>query len=149
MPANVPYALIHGTNLDTNPGPNGDLTSCYYDGAITFKPTHENKMRMRDYRGVNAAHLLTTPRFDLTAPVVLKREDSTFGNIHPGYGVSRAVVVCAGDRGGHGFPMDVNAPGYFIVGDINSSVELGSYRKLTLELELFGFSVTTAVNGGV
>lgn len=149
MPASIPYAQIHGDDIDLNPGPNGDLEKCYFDGAITLNAGYATETKYRDYRGHNSAMTYVTPEFSVNAPLILKREASTFGQVVPGSGLSRAVIACAGDRGAHGFPMSPSDPGYFVVGPIAASVDLGQHRKYPLTAQLFGFAVTYAVNGGV
>lgn len=147
MPASVPSHLVHGNDIDLTVGPNAELSKCYYDGALEIKAGHSKKTEMLDYRAVTDAMVHATPNYSLSVPVIFKRENSALANAHPGTGFSRSFIACAGDRGGHAFPMDTAAPGYFIMGDITSTVEVGMHRKAKLELTLFGFGVTSGISG--
>lgn len=149
MAASIPYAVVHGDDIDLNPGPNGDLEKCYYDGAITLNAGYATETKMRNYQAHNAAITYVTPEFSVNCPLILKREAGTFGQVAPGTGLSRAIMACAGDRGAHGFPLAIGDPGYFVVGNIASSVDLGMHRKYPLAAQLFGFATTYAINGGV
>lgn len=149
MPANVPSVIVHGTDIDLVVGPAGDLPKCYFDGAINIKASHAKKVKMTNYLAHNDAMSLATPEYMITAPVIIKRENGVIANAHPGMGLSRSVIACASDRGAHGFPMGLNDAGYFVLGDIDSGVEVGLHRKLKVEAELLFFSVTAPSAGGL
>ena len=147
MPATVPSATVHGDDIDTVLGPIADLTKCYFDGALSFKAAYDAKQVIKDFNGVESAFVNSSPSYKIDAPVIFKRETGTFATAHPGTGISRATVPVFADRVGHGFPADTAAAGYFMLGDMDSSIEVGQHRKCKLSLQLILFPITAAAAG--
>lgn len=147
MPASIPSAVVHGDDIDTTLGPIADLTKCYFDGAVTFEAAYSAKQVIKDFNGHESAFVNATPTYSIKAPVIFKRETGTFATAHPGTGISRATVPVFADRVGHGFPADTGAAGYFMLGDMSSTIEVGQHRKCTLDLKLILFPITAAAAG--
>ncbi|MBP7951432.1 MAG: hypothetical protein KA004_17445 [Verrucomicrobiales bacterium] len=146
MPTTVPAMIVHGDDLDLVLGPSADLDKCYFDGDIAIKTGHRNASVMRNYLAHEDAEVRATPFYELEVSVIFKRETGYFATKHPGTGIPKASVAILGDRAGHAMPLDAPA-GYFILGDIDSTLPVGSHRKARLAMRWRGFSVTAPISG--
>ena len=147
MPASIPVATIHGSNLDLVLGPPADLTSCFFDGDPKFSAKHGKSDVMLNYLAHESGFVEATPQYEITAPVIFKQAAGTFATMHPGTGVSRSLVPIMAERTAFNFPADPSSAGYFKNGAMEATTPIGSHTKCTLNLKLILFDVTNPISG--
>lgn len=147
MPASVPTAIVHGSDLQLSVGPAADLTACFFNGDITFDDQRGAVNDYRNYANVISGRVASDPRKMIKVPVIFKADTGIFGVAQAGAGINRASVPILTSGTGRNYPVATNDPGYFVLGNFSDSVSLGKHRSGTLDLELLFFTTTDAVAG--